>query len=183
MPLDSRGIFYYNKHMLTQKKLKELLKYDPETGVFIWCNKKPTKSKNWPIAGCIEETCVRIQIDNKRYGAHQLAWLYTYGYIPVLIDHINRNCFDNSIKNLRIATSSQNAQNRPKCKVNTSGYKGVSFHKRQNKWRVMINLGSFDTVEEAALVYNRAAKYHFGDFAYLNDVNPIEDRNEMAYSV
>jgi hypothetical protein len=80
-------------------------------------------------------------------------------------------------KNLRLATSSQNCANSPKSKNNTSGYKGVTWHKQHKKWYAQISkdrknyfLGLYFKAEEAALAYNKKALELFGEFAYLNDV-------------
>lgn len=92
------------------------------------------------------------------------------------VDHINRNTLDNRKINLRLCTlSGQNEMNRPFQKNNTSGYKGVSFNKRGNKFEVYItrfkkrySLGRFSDPIEAAKAYDKKAKELFGEFAYLN---------------
>lgn len=93
------------------------------------------------------------------------------------IDHINGNGLDNRKNNLRIASIRQNAQNQKIRKDNISGYKGVSFIRKSNKWRTCIcvngknkHLGCFETKEEAAIAYNNAAIKYFGEFARLNNV-------------
>jgi hypothetical protein len=90
-------------------------------------------------------------------------------------DHINRNKIDNRKSNLRICTRTQNEQNKPGKVYNTSGYKGVCWHKGFGKWtarirvdKKQINLGSFLTAEEAAHVYDKAARKHHGEFAVTN---------------
>jgi hypothetical protein len=92
-------------------------------------------------------------------------------------DHINHNRLDNRKKNLRIVTATQNRMNNLPHKNNSSGYKGVSWDKTRNKWIVFIkyngkghNVGRFSTKEEAALVYNKMAEEHFGQYAYLNQI-------------
>lgn len=92
-----------------------------------------------------------------------------------LIDHKDRNSLNNQFENLRPATYSQNNANKGLQRNNTSGYKGVSYHKRSGKFRVMIAvqkhatyLGTFLNPEEAAKAYDRAAKRLFGEFAVLN---------------
>lgn len=91
------------------------------------------------------------------------------------VDHINRNVLDNRECNLRVCTQSQNGFNRKLNKNNTTGFKGVT--KKRNKYvaQIKINyntirLGSFDTAEEAAIEYNKAAKKYGGRFATLNVV-------------
>lgn len=93
------------------------------------------------------------------------------------IDHINHDKLDNRRINLRLCTRTQNQQNHKLQKNSTSGYKGVNFHKQNNIWRAQIridrkhtHLGCFNTKEEAAIAYNKAATKHFGEFAYLNKI-------------
>ena len=90
-------------------------------------------------------------------------------------DHINGNTLDNRKQNLRIATRSQNAINSPKRTNNSSGFKGVHWHKAGRKWSAQItlnkkimHLGSFVSKIAAAKVYNDAATRYFGKFANLN---------------
>jgi hypothetical protein len=100
----------------------------------------------------------------------------------VSIDHKNGNKLDNRRVNLRVATTSQNCQNRPKPKHNTSGFKGVSWNNMAKKWVSAITrsgdvnyLGSFSCPIEAALAYNRAAIRLYGEFARLNEIPPVID--------
>jgi len=93
----------------------------------------------------------------------------------VQVDHKNLNPLDNRKDNLRICTSHQNAQNKALQTNNTSGYKGVGWRKSRSKWissiRVnnqLIHLGSYDSKEQAALMYDIAAKKYFGEFANVN---------------
>lgn len=98
------------------------------------------------------------------------------------IDHINHNGLDNRRTNLRIVTRSENLENRKKGslfagKPTTSKYKGVTFHKRDQKWYAQIvkdckhiHIGTFMSEQEAAIAYNIKAKELFGNFAKLNEV-------------
>lgn len=93
----------------------------------------------------------------------------------IIVDHINGDGLDNRRENLRFATNSENMQNSRLQKNNTSGYKGVYWDRGRNKWIVRIkvngrrlNLGYFDDPKEAALVYDRGAMEHFGEFAKTN---------------
>lgn len=97
----------------------------------------------------------------------------------VSVDHANMNGLDNRRINLRFATLSQNMANQRKRRDKTSSkYKGVWYDRRRKRpWRAEIEvrgrrkrLGTFDTEEEAALAYNRAALEYFGEFARLNQV-------------
>lgn len=91
------------------------------------------------------------------------------------VDHKNRDGLDNQRHNLRPASHSQNMANRRKNLNTVSQYKGVSWHKRSNKWRADIfsnkhqtSLGLFDTEEAAARAYDAKAKELFGEFASPN---------------
>jgi len=91
-------------------------------------------------------------------------------------DHINRNTLDNRRINLRPATKSENAINRGKQINNTSGFKGVCWHKACRKWMAaitvnqrQINLGIFKNKIDAAYTYNKAAIKYFGEFAFINE--------------
>jgi hypothetical protein len=91
------------------------------------------------------------------------------------VDHINGNTLDCRKTNLRICNNSQNAQNRGKTKFNTSGYKGVSYKKKNHRWysQIMLNkhnyhLGYFDSPEDAAIAYDKKAVELFGEFANIN---------------
>jgi hypothetical protein len=93
------------------------------------------------------------------------------------IDHINNDSLDNRKINLRICTNSQNQMNRGKSCNNTSGYKGVTYHKRQNKFNAYIThnkktvyLGSHLDPVDAAKAYNEAAIKFHGEFAKLNEI-------------
>lgn len=161
---------------LTAERLRQVLSYDPDTGIFQWkvrmssriavgsvagCNAKYTKGNQYRVIG----------VDKTNYLAHRLAWLHVHGEWPAgEIDHINLDGLDNRIGNLRLATREQNQRNVGISKRNTSGAKGVSLH-HNGKWRATIYadrsyyLGSFATVEEASAAYERAAAKYHGDFA------------------
>lgn len=90
-------------------------------------------------------------------------------------DHINRDGLDNRRSNLRVATIRQNGMNTGLSRQNKSGFKGVCWDKRNERWRPTIKLhgkviylGSFKSIKEAALAYDKAAIKHFGEFAYVN---------------
>ena len=89
------------------------------------------------------------------------------------VDHINGNKLDNKRSNLRAATIAQNVRNRPKQLNNTTGYKGVTKTKYGYSARICVDytrktIGTYDTKEQAALMYDIEAKKQFGSFAQLN---------------
>lgn len=159
--------------MLTKEKLKSALNYDNETGIFTWKISSNRKIKINSIAGCFVNGYIRIVFNKKRYLAHRLAWLYTYGYMPKQqIDHINGNRSDNRICNLREANASQNQYNKKLNLNNTSGVKGVVFDKETKKWRVritvnkkIISLGYYDNLNDAKTVIENSRIQHHWEFA------------------
>lgn len=103
------------------------------------------------------------------------------------VDHKNGNGLDNRRRNLRAATQTQNNGNRRLHSNNTSGFKGVSWHKRGAKWLASIrinqraqHLGLFTDPVEAAHAYDSAARLHFGEFSAVNFPQPGERRASAA---
>lgn len=157
--------------MLTQERLKELLSYDPDTGVFTNLTQRGTRAPKGGVAGWItQDGYINIQIDGKKYQAHRLAWLYVYGEFPEKsLDHVNEIKDDNRLVNLRLATKQENGHNVSSLQINnTSGFRGVSWHKSAKKWIATItingknkHLGYFNTAEESSEVYLKAKrKFH-----------------------
>lgn len=159
--------------------IMEWLHYDPATGAFTWMKEPAIMDRNrWTIAGTErEDGYVFIGLgDYGQIGAHRLAWVYVNGEIPdgMEVDHIDGNPSNNAIGNLRLATSSQQKQNKRVQSNNRSGLKGAYYHAAHHgkKWRSqikvgkrLIHLGYFWTPEEAHKAYAAAAKEHFGEFA------------------
>lgn len=103
------------------------------------------------------------------------------------VDHINGNGLDNRRANLRLATYTENNQNRGAYRNNKSGYKGVS--PSRNRWRArikhdgkLVDLGTYTTPEDAAIAYNCGAIRFFGEFAVLNKVFGREVRLSELHS-
>lgn len=159
---------------ITVARLRQLLDYNPDTGVFRWCEKPNKRTNIGAIAGEIGQWGHRrIQINGHRYQAHHLAWLYVHGVWPTgILDHANGKPDDNRIANLRPATTAQNMQNSRRFSTNSSGFKGVDFCRQTRRWRAhivvdgrYIHLGRFPSPEEAHAAYIAAAVEHFGEFA------------------
>lgn len=155
--------------ILTAQRLKEVLHYDADTGLFTRFPVKGSSRKHRVGATPKSESngYLRIKIDHKLYRAHRLAWLYVYDEWPNdQIDHINGDKTDNRILNLRAATSSQNKQNARKARLDSrSGLIGAMWHGQSGKWRACIQvdgkrkyLGRFDQAEQAHAVYIEAKR-------------------------
>jgi len=152
--------------MLTQSRLKELLHYDEETGIFTR-KTKIGRYKLGSISGAKHNKgYVQITIDGENYLAHRLAWFYVYGEFPKnQIDHINRIKTDNSIKNLRDVDASTNHHNIGVRSHNSSGVTGVIWSSRSKKWvaQIILNnkrhhIGTFKTVELAKVARQKKEK-------------------------
>jgi hypothetical protein len=161
---------------MEQERLKQLLDYDPETGIFKWRVRRQRIFIGRVAGNRAIKGYLFLAFDGKTYQCHRLAWFYVYGEWPKYqIDHINGIRDDNRIANLRLATPSQNLQNRPAPSSNTSGFKGVAWHKGARKWQAYISLNSkrmylglFSTKEDAYSAYCTAAIKHHGEFANTN---------------
>lgn len=110
----------------------------------------------------------RVKYEEKNYLAHRIIWYKHFGAFPSgQLDHINGIRNDNRIENLRPATNSQNKANSKVNKNNLStGIKGV--YPSKDNFKVVCGeeyLGSYNTVEDATLVYKKAAKEKWGDYA------------------
>jgi hypothetical protein len=119
----------------------------------------------------------QITVKTKHIFAHRIIWELINGDIAtgLEIDHRDGNRLNNYIENLRLATRNDNNRNMGIRRNNTSGYKGVYYFKRDANFQAQISvndkkkhLGYFETAEEAALAYNKAALLYHGDFANLN---------------
>jgi len=161
--------------MNTYSEAADYLQYEPATGLFTWARidavRPNLRGKN---AGCAySDGYVYIRFNGKRLLAHRLAWIKVHKQMPdAQIDHINMCRSDNRIDNLRIASVTDNNRNRKAKSNNTSGFKGVTFHKGTNKFNAKIcvnkrriSLGYFDSAEQASVVYQQAAREHHGNFA------------------
>ena len=157
------------------------LKYNSETGE-CW---KQWKGEEWALitAGTLNGKYTKLVIGANLLLLHRLlAEVFLNGGKPLTtkqevdhIEHADGSHAQDRLSNLRIVSSSQNIMNQRINRNNTSGYKGVSWHKRNGKWKAEIMsqgrrkcLGYFTTPEAAALAYDKAAKELHGEFAQLN---------------
>lgn len=153
--------------------LRALLDYDAETGLFTWRRDRGGMAFAGTVAGAVNNKGYReIMVDRVRHKAHRLAWLYVTGQWPAdQIDHINGQRDDNRFANLREADNTLNCRNQSRPRSNTSGHKGVSWHKKMGKWTAHIRseyrciwLGAFDRIEDAIAARREAETRMFGDF-------------------
>lgn len=153
---------------LTAARLRELLHYEPESGIFLWLNPTPKNHKaiRGEPAGVVSKGYLVIRVDGVLYRSHRLAWLYMTGEWPSkFIDHRDTVRTNNAWRNLREADSFLNAQNvRAPSKNNATGLLGV-FPARGGKFSSQIMaqrkkhcLGTFDTPEEAHAAYVAAKR-------------------------
>lgn len=160
--------------LITQGLLKEVIDYDPSTGVFRWKIARH-KVAAGSVAGQFlhHRGYVKIKIFGIAYIAHRLAWLYMTGEWPKdQIDHINMDRADNRFCNLREAGNGQNHMNQPH--KNRTGFKGVAYHPwlKEKPFEAKIktgginrSLGCYATAEEAHEAYKKAAIAAHGEFA------------------
>lgn len=178
-PFQSENIGDCMKHktMPDLNFLRNILDYNPDTGEFRWKVNVAYQVKASDIAGCIRiinnDKKYQIVIDKKQYLSHRIAYYYVTGIDPAekQIDHKNGNGLDNRFINLRLAIHAENSKNYKKPINNTSGFKGVSWHKQNKKWQsnIKVNnkkiyLGTFNSKLYAAVVYARAEKHYFGEW-------------------
>lgn len=155
------------KANITAERLRELLHYDPETGIFTWIPDSSTyRNTRLVTAGFIASSGYHIiKISETAFKAHRLAWMYAYGSLPVgVIDHINGIKSDNRIANLRDVTSTTNLENQKTAHSNNKlGLLGVTRFRKRYAAHIRINkilyfLGSFATPELAHAAYLAAKR-------------------------
>lgn len=157
--------------MISQKRLKEVMQYDADTGVFTRKSDGKRQARLWTPPNRKLSYGV-LSIDGKQYYSHRMAWLYTHGELPSCeIDHINGDGADNRIANLRVATRGQNATNALAQKSSKTKLRGVFLHKPSGRYRAQIcknlktkSLGYFETKEAAHQAYLTAARQIHGEF-------------------
>lgn len=175
------------KILPTPEELRQLLRYEPETGKLYWKERPASMFKtkqshgtwNTRFAGKEAFTAVgnhgyRVgRVNYKLLLAHRVIWAIHYGEWPEdQIDHIDGDRLNNRIGNLREATNSENNRNRGIGESNTSGFKGATWVSRRKAFQAQIYvdrrnifLGYHATAEAAHAAYCEAAKKLHGEFA------------------
>lgn len=175
------------KRRISYERLKQLVSYDPNTGLFTWLvTNKNGSTRPGKIAGNQRRTGkrkgrVRLRLDNQEYAANVIAFFYMTGrWTNHDVDHKDGDHSNNRWTNLREATRSQNVANK-KNTPHSSPYKGITWDTTQEKWRVgikvnghQIPLGYYIDLEIARQIYTEAAIKHFGEFACFRDETIIE---------
>lgn len=150
---------------LTQTQIRELFDYDAENGILLRrlksglkpCGTKPNSNGRG-----------LVRIGSKVYLVHRLIWLWWYGSMPKNeIDHIDRNPMNNRIDNLREVRHQENQHNASLRQDNSSGFRGVSWHKATGKYQVVISkarkqihIGIFSSFDEAVYASKLAKIKH-----------------------
>lgn len=150
---------------LTSERLRELFEYSPDTGIFTFRVSRGRRRAGSVAGNLQKDGYMAIGVDSRHYLSHRLAWLYVNGSWPVdRIDHADGDRSNNRIANLRDVSHSENLRNQGFRADNTSGFKGVSFHKATHRWKAQIHIGGkschiglYDTQEDAHAAYARTA--------------------------
>lgn len=155
---------------LTQERLRELLHYDPETGIFTWLETRRNRKKG-AVAGQINNLgYVKIKVEGKTYAAHRLVFLYMTGAWPKgEVDHRGLNKSDNRWSELRESDRSKQRANTPS--KTRLGPKGV-FLRESGRYGAQVKckgknlyLGTFDKMEDAAAAVAAKLTELHGEFA------------------
>lgn len=162
------------KKPITPKRLREVLNYNPDTGLLTWRIRRGKSTPAGKIAGSLNhDGYIHVRVDKLPALAHRIAWVLMTGRWPKnQLDHRDRNRANNRWANLRLATASQNQANTGLSSRNTSGRKGVTWVKSRNKWQATIrvdgrhlHIGFFDSLAVASAAYQEVARNHHGEFA------------------
>ena len=161
---------------LTAEQVREYFKYDPLTGIVLITKQRGT-ARIGDVAGCVDHQGYRaVKIDGVKYLMGRVIWLYMTGEWPEReVDHENLIRDDDRWENLRASNRSQNCANKGSFfKENAFGYRGIKYGSKGKFHAVLcvgqkeVYLGAHDTAEQAAFVYDIAAKKYHGEFARFN---------------
>jgi hypothetical protein len=167
---------------LDAETLRQLLRYEPETGKLYW-RERPEKmcetqraALTWNARFANKEAFTTAHTDGylsgcifrRRYQAHRIIWALYFGEWPAgQIDHINGVRTDNRLANLRDVSQSDNQRNAARRRDNISGVTGVYWNKNERKWMAQINgdkrqihLGYFTNIDDAVAARKAAERQH-----------------------
>ncbi|NMC25065.1 MAG: HNH endonuclease [Serratia sp.] len=174
------------KSVPNRKYLNECFLYNALTGALVWKSRPLHHFKserimnvtNGRMAGKTAKSSLNgryqiVHVNGNFYLCHRVVWCLHNDYWPAEdLDHINGNKLDNRIENLREVSRSQNMSNVGMQKNNKSGFIGVFWATREEKWQAVVAhnkknilLGRFDCPVTAALAYNEAALKYHGKYA------------------
>ena len=178
----------HERYDIAVNDLRQLLSYDPDSGVLTWLERPIQFCKNNADRKRWNSRCANkpVKLTPGRdgylcfklldvvYRSHRVAWALHHGEWPPIdmhIDHLNHDVTDNSIRNMRLATPLQNRFNQRKVRGKTSCFKGVFWDARRSKWCSKIKkngrhilIGCFDNELIAYEAYCRVAREYHGDF-------------------
>lgn len=162
-------------HSISLSEILETFELSPEYELI---RKKSRNSRyvGKPAGTISSKGYVKIQLNGRMYSAHRLIYQIANSIdilsADIQIDHIDGDKQNNNPNNLRLATNQDNQRNVKIQRNNTSGFKGVTYEKNRNKWKASIydgtrriNLGRFNSPEDAHLAYKTKAIELFGEFA------------------
>lgn len=123
-----------------------------------------------------------VRVEGSMQLVHRMVFLMHHGYLPEMVDHINRDRSDNRIENLRAATHAQNAYNSIARVDSTSKIKNVNYNSRLKKWQVRVqankqrfHAGCFDTLEKAEKMAIELRNKLHGEFARHGNLMTAEE--------
>lgn len=159
----------------TVEELLAIFDYDRKEGTFRWKGDSSPRHHNAGLTAgrVVSGGYVRVRVGGAVFFLHRLIWYVEHGQMPLRdIDHIDGNPANNRIENLRLSSCAQNNHNRRRAANNSSGFKGVYWHKPTGRWRAKITaygttryLGLYSDVQSAADAYAVAASKFHGEFA------------------
>ena len=161
---------------LTLEQVREAFTYDADSGVLRWrwrqdCGAPWNAKWAGKEVSYVSNGYKMFKLNGALHRAHRAIWLLMTGALPETdIDHADADKQNNAWANLRLATRSQNEANKGRSRANTTGRKGVYVLKHRYLAKIKVNgvsrsLGTASTVEEAAVLYEQAAKKYFGAYA------------------
>lgn len=152
-----------------QKKLLEDFEY--KDGALYWKEPKYRRKMDIPV-GRKHKNYLTLNYKSRTYVIHRLIFLYHHGYLPDTLDHIDNDTYNNRIENLRPATRNQNGYNMKIRSSNKTGYKGICWKKREQRYLAACSvegkrfeIGYFKVLEDAVKAIKQFREKHHGEFA------------------